>query len=554
MLESLHISNYALIDSMDIDFHTGLNIITGETGAGKSIMLGALSLILGGRADTKSVCSSNRKSIIEAVFVPGNYPALKALCLENDIDWDDTRCILRREINASTGRSRAFVNDSPVPLGKLSEVALMLVDIHSQHQNQLLTHHDFQLRVIDSLADNGGRLREHMRRYSAFRDAVKRLKAAQAALAKSRDDEEFMRYQLDQLVQLDLEEGEQEELERERDLLENISDIKASLTTAINALDNDEGGAIDGVRTAADAVEGTDSLLNPSEKIAERLSDILIDLNDILSSLQNSESELQADPARLEWIEERLDRIYTLQQRHKASSVAELIKVRDSLTAKIDAIDNSDELIRDLTAEARRLQALARESAAELSQARGEAAAQFAVELTERATPLGMKNLRVEILVEPADLTSTGADRIDFRFAFNKNQEPVPVGNGASGGEISRLMLTIKAIIASRMALPSIIFDEVDTGVSGDVANRMGAMMRDISESLQVIAITHLPAVASKGDHHYKVYKLDDDQSTHTRIRHLDNDERVAEIATMLSGNPADPAARANAEALLANK
>lgn len=553
MLESLHISNYALIDEVNIDFHPGLNIITGETGAGKSIMLGALSLILGGRADTRSVRATSRKSVIEAVFVPGHYPALQRFCEENDIDWDDTRCILRREINASTGRSRAFVNDSPVPLAKLSGAAMLLIDIHSQHQNQLLSRPEFQLKVIDSLADNADKLREHARRYAAFREAVRRLKAAQAAQARSRDDEEYMRYQLDRLASLNLTPGEQEELERERDLLSNLSDIKEALARAIAALDNDEGGALDGLREAADAVDSLGQLLDPEEKIQERLADMVIDLADITNSLRNADADLQADPVRLEAVEQRLNGIWEMQHRHKVDSVEALIAIRDDLENKLAALDNSDEHLRELTREARRLQNLAKESAAALTEARLASAEKFAGELTETAAPLGMKNLRVEILVTPADMTSSGADRVDFRFAFNKNQTPIPVGEGASGGEISRLMLSIKSIIASRMELPSIIFDEVDTGVSGDVANRMGVMMRRISKSLQVIAITHLPAVAAKGEHHYKVYKQDDETATHTRIKPLDPEERIAELATMLSGRPDDEAARANARALLEN-
>lgn len=554
MLESLHISNYALIDEVNIDFHPGLNIITGETGAGKSIMLGALSLILGGRADTRSVFTASRKSVIEAVFAISDYPALRQYCDDNDIEWDDSRCILRREISASTGRSRAFVNDSPVPLSKLSAVAMLLVDIHSQHQNQLLSRPEFQLKVIDSLAGNSVRLQEHARRYQAFREAVRHLKAAQTALARSRDDEEYMRYQLEQLSALSLTEGEQEELERQRDVLSNLSDIRDRLREALEALDNEDGtGALDSLRTASDAVGPLDEVLDADDNLPERLDNAVIEIDDIAETLRRVSSGLHADPAELDRIEQRLSAIYSLQRRHRVDTVEALIELQNKLEHKLDALDNSDDTLRSLAREARRLQALAKESAAALTTARREAAARFAGELTEVATPLGMKNLRVDIAVEDADLSATGADKVDFRFAFNKNQQPIPVGSGASGGEISRLMLSIKSIIASRMDLPSIIFDEIDTGVSGDVANRMGDMMRRISGSLQVIAITHLPAVAAKGAHHYKVYKQDDDTSTHTHIRLLTHGERVAELALMLSGNPDDEAARANALSLLDN-
>ena len=551
MLESLHISNYALIDEVNIDFHGGLNIITGETGAGKSIMLGALSLILGGRADTRSVRTASRKSVIEAVFAIDDYPALRSYCDANDIEWDDTRCILRREISAATGRSRAFVNDSPVPLSKLSGVAMLLVDIHSQHQNQLLSQPEFQLQVIDSLASNHARLHDHAVRYQAFRDAARKMKMAQAALAKSRDDEEYMRYQLEQLTELDLYEGEQEELERQRDVLSNLADIKRHLGDALEALDGDDGGALDGLRTASDAVDSLDSVLDDDDNLPERLDNAIIEIDDIAETLRRANSNLHADPAALDRIEQRLGNIYSLQRKHRVDSVEALMEIQGKLQKKLDALDNSDETLRALSREARRLHALAKESAAEISAARHEAAERFAADLTAAAMPLGMKNLRVDIAVSPAELSSTGSDRVDFLFAFNKNQQPISVASGASGGEISRLMMSIKSIIASKMALPSIIFDEIDTGVSGDVAHRMGDMMRRIAGSLQVIAITHLPAVAAKGAHHYKVYKEDDEMSTHTYIRPLSDDERVAELALMLSGNADDEAARANAISLL---
>ncbi len=551
MLESLHISNYALIDEVNIDFHTGLNIITGETGAGKSIMLGALSLILGGRADTRSVRTASRKSVIEAVFAIDDYPALRSYCDANDIEWDDTRCILRREISAATGRSRAFVNDSPVPLSKLRGVAMLLVDIHSQHQNQLLSQPEFQLQVIDSLASNHARLHDHAVRYQAFRDAARKMKMAQAALAKSREDEEYMRYQLEQLTELDLYEGEQEELERQRDVLSNLADIKRHLGDALEALDGDDGGALDGLRTASDAVDSLDSVLDDDDNLPERLDNAIIEIDDIAETLRRANSNLHADPAALDRIEQRLGSIYSLQRKHRVDSVEALMEIQGKLQKKLDALDNSDETLRALSREARRLHALAKESAAEISAARHEAAERFAADLTAAAMPLGMKNLRVDIAVSPTELSSTGSDRVDFLFAFNKNQQPISVASGASGGEISRLMLSIKSIIASKMALPSIIFDEIDTGVSGDVAHRMGDMMRRIAGSLQVIAITHLPAVAAKGAHHYKVYKEDDEMSTHTYIRPLSDDERVAELALMLSGNADDEAARANAISLL---
>ncbi|WP_297071830.1 DNA repair protein RecN [uncultured Duncaniella sp.] len=553
MLESLHISNYALIDLIDIRFHEGFNVITGETGAGKSIILGALSLLLGSRADTRVVTNPEAKSVIEAVFTVDGYPSLKEFCLREDIEWDDERCILRREISPA-GRSRAFVNDSPVPLVKLREVSMHLVDIHSQHQNQLLATPDFQLDVIDTLAGNAGRLRNYRLRYNSLREAVKRLKVMRARVEKSREDEEFTRYQLEQLEELDLQPGEQPELERERDVLNNLSTIKAALAKAVGALDGDEGGALGMVDCAAEACEEIEEVLEASDNIGERLESVRIEISDIAATLSSIDENLGADPATLNAIEERLSAIYSLCHKHHVENADGLIELRDSLRAKLKALDNSDGMIEELEREARRAKALAKESALEISAARKQAAERFGKRLAEVAMPLGMKNLRCEIRVSPADMTATGMDVVEFMVAFNKNQPLMPVGTTASGGEISRLMLSIKSIIASSMQLPSIIFDEIDTGVSGDVANRMGVMMRDISRTIQVTTITHLPQVASKGAHQYRVYKEDDEHSTHTRISLLTDEERVRSIASMLGGSEIDEAAIAAARSLLSQK
>ncbi|WP_300504806.1 DNA repair protein RecN [uncultured Duncaniella sp.] len=553
MLESLHISNYALIDLIDIRFHEGFNVITGETGAGKSIILGALSLLLGSRADTRVVTNPEAKSVIEAVFTVDGYPSLKEFCLREDIEWDDERCILRREISPA-GRSRAFVNDSPVPLVKLREVSMHLVDIHSQHQNQLLATPDFQLDVIDTLAGNAARLRNYRLRYNSLREAVKRLKVMRARVEKSREDEEFTRYQLEQLEELDLQPGEQPELERERDVLNNLSTIKAALAKAVGALDGDEGGALGMVDCAAEACEEIEEVLEASDNIGERLESVRIEISDIAATLSSIDENLGADPATLNAIEERLSAIYSLCHKHHVENADGLIELRDSLRAKLKALDNSDGMIEELEREARRAKALAKESALEISAARKQAAERFGKRLAEVAMPLGMKNLRCEIRVSPADMTATGMDVVEFMVAFNKNQPLMPVGTTASGGEISRLMLSIKSIIASSMQLPSIIFDEIDTGVSGDVANRMGVMMRDISRTIQVTTITHLPQVASKGAHQYRVYKEDDEHSTHTRISLLTDEERVRSIASMLGGSEIDEAAIAAARSLLSQK
>jgi len=550
VLESLHISNYALIDRIDILFHEGFNVITGETGAGKSIILGALSLILGGRADSRVVADPSSKSIIEAVFTVDGYDALKDYCLQTDIELDDERCILRREV-APAGRSRAFVNDSPVPLSKLQAVAMRLIDIHSQHQNQLLATPEFQLMVIDTLAGNEHRLKEYSSRYNSLRDAVRRLKAMRQRVEKSKEDEEFTRYQLEQLEELALSQGEQEELENEREVLTNLTAIKNALDRAIASLTGDDTNAVDLIDTAIDACDELDGVLSEEDDVPSRLESAKIEISDIASSLENVNERLAADPGRLEAVEERLNSIYSLCHKHHLNNGDELLILRDNLRAKLRELDNSDDMVAELEKEARRAKALAKETAVEISNSRKEEAKKFSAHLRDTAMPLGMKNLQVDVVGDPADMGPTGIDSVQFMVAFNKNQNLMPVGATASGGEISRLMLSIKTIIASRMSLPSILFDEIDTGVSGDVANRMALMMREISKSIQVTTITHLPQVAAKGDTQYRVYKEDDDHATHTRINQLTPEQRVNAIAEMLGGATVDDAARQAAISLL---
>lgn len=550
MLESLHISNYALIDNLDIDFHNGFNIITGETGAGKSIILGALSLILGGRADTKVIRNNERKSVIEAIFSIKDYPSLKKICDENDIEWDDLQCILRREI-APNGRSRAFVNDSPVSLSQLSDIAIQLVDIHSQHQNLLLASPDYQLNIIDNLAGNNDRLKEYYHLYQEYVNAVRQLKETRRAIEKGVADEDFARFQLEQLEEMNLVAGEQEDLEREREILSNMTSIKETLYSALEALTNGKSNVLSLLNNAVDDCEDLENVLEDENNLTERLETARIEIQDIAETLSQYDSNLNADPQELERIEDRLNKIYSLEHKHRVSTVDELIAIRDNLQKRLDAIDNSDYAIEQLEKQAKQAYKMALSAAKEISKHRQDEANSFAKLLKERALPLGMKNLQCEIKTTPIEISSTGIDKIEFLFAFNKNQQLMPVGNTASGGEISRLMLSIKTIIANKMQLPSIIFDEVDTGVSGDIANSMGEMMQSIAQNIQVLAITHLPQVASKGNHHYKVFKEDDETSTLTRIKELSIEERVDELALMLSGSTINEAARANARSLL---
>lgn len=553
MLNSLHISNYALIDNIDIRFHAGLNIITGETGGGKSIILGALSLLLGERADLRSIGNSERKSVIEAEFDIKDNVGLRNYCRGNDIEADDDVMIMRREISP-TGRSRSFINDTPVRLEDMKEVGLRLVDIHSQHQNQLLSSPDFQLRIIDSLADNGKSLNEFSELYSSYKTALHKLKATKSAIAKDRENADFMQFQLQRLDELDLQPGEADTLEAEREQIAEAADARERFNEVMIALSAGETNALSLLSDATGALENILVHLPVEAEVKERLDNMMTELADIADTIEEAASAFPADlSSDLEAIERRLRRIEDVKDRQGVASADELIQVRTRLQSRLQRLEDSENILKELEQEARKAKKLAVEQVARITAARKRAAEEFAAVLRETAMPLGMKNLVCEIAVEPTDMSATGADNIEFRFAFNKNQVPVAVGSVASGGEISRMMLSIKSIIAHRMSLPTVIFDEVDTGVSGDVADRMGRMMRDIGENIQVITITHLPQVAAKGEHHFKVFKHDTDTSTVTHIKELSRAERTDELALMLSGDSTNPASRAAAEELLAS-
>lgn len=550
MIASLHISNYALISAIDITFGQGLNIITGETGSGKSIILGALSLLLGGRADLKAVRDTSKKSVIEAHFKITGYSGLKEIFAANDIDYDPDTCILRRELTTSA-RSRAFINDTPVTLPVLREAAMQLVDIHSQHQNLLLCRPDYQLSIIDSLARTAPLLDEYKAAYDAYRAALKKYTATRDMITRNRADAEYISFQLDRLKEINLRPGEQAELEQQREMLANISTIKEDLTVALEALNGAEPCVLSLLDRAASAMSRLSDVLPDADSLCERLQSAHIELRDIADSLSEYDSDLNADPAMLERVEDRLSKIYSLETMHHVDDSDALIALRDNLASRLNAIRNADTTLDELTAAAKLAKRTATTLATRLSEERKAQAADFASELKERAVPLGMKNLRCEILISQGKLSPSGIDTADFRFAFNKNQPLMPVSDTASGGEISRLILVIKSIVSERMQLPTVIFDEVDTGVSGDVALRMARLMKQISASSQVIAITHLPQVAAMGDEHFRVYKEDDDTSTNTLIRRLSPEERKQEIALMLSGSASNASALDTAEGLL---
>lgn len=549
MIKTLSISNYALIENLKLDFTSGLNIVTGETGAGKSIMLGALSMLFGNRADTRVVTDKAKKSAVEAVFDISAYRSIKSIIEANDIEWDENELILRREINPA-GRSRSFINDTPVQLTLLREVAVHLVDIHSQHQNLLLATPEYQLSLIDTLLPDKSVKEKYAQAYDNYRTALRKYQITKRAVESGRAEVEYYRFQLQKLAELNPQAGEQEELEQERDVLANAGDIKEALRKALSLFGDDDGNVVDMLRSATAEIESLSSLPD-AESLAERIDSLRIEANDIAETLESLENRIEANPARLEQVEERLSEIYEMQRKFEVDTIEGLLALREELELKVDAIDNGDERVKMLATKAKIAKKEATAVAAELSLQRAEVAKQFAKMLCDNAIPLGMKNLKVDIALTPSELSPTGADNVEFLFAFNKNQPLMPVKDTASGGEISRLMLTVKAIVADKIQLPSIIFDEIDTGVSGDVANRMGEMMKDISQRIQVIAITHLPQVASKGDAHYKVFKEDSELRTHTYVKPLDIEGRISELALMLSGDSANAAARATAQSLL---
>ena len=553
MLNKLSIHNYALINQIDIDFKDGLSVITGETGAGKSIILGALSMILGGRADTKSIGNADKKSIIEATFYVENDAEIDKFCTSNDIDrFEDNNFILRREISSS-GRSRAFINDTPVTLQQLRDAAIRLIDIHSQHQNLLIADAKYQLQIIDSIANNINELNEYKTQFKKYIEIRNRLNQRKIEISKNKENEEFLRFQFDQLQKIAPKENEQEELERKYEVLSNAESIKDDLRHIVNTLSDNE----DSVLSQISALKSVINRLNldlfnaESNDIKPRFESLYLELKDIAEQFGDYLSEVDSDPKELQLIEHRLNLIYEANRRFNVNNENELLKIKVDIESQLASIDNSDDDISALEQKKKSEGIKLKELADKLSQTRIKAVDQFSSELIEMAKPLGMSNIKFSALVSQNKLTIDGQDSIEFLCSFNKNQSLNPISKVASGGEMSRIMLCIKAIIANCMQLPTIIFDEIDTGVSGDIADRMGEMMKEISDKIQVITITHLPQVASKGLSHYKVYKTDNEQYTTTNIKELSTEERIEELAQMLSGSKINEAAILNAQSLL---
>ncbi len=554
MLTQLFIKNFALIDELNVDFHNGFSVITGETGAGKSIILGALGMILGQRADAKLIKNGAAKCIVEAHFNLEKYD-FQQFFTDNDIEYDASDSIIRREISAA-GKSRAFVNDTPVQLAVLKSLGEQLVDIHSQHQNLLLQKEDFQLNVVDTIAQNQKELNSYRQLFNDLRDSQQALSQLKHDIEENLRDADYIRFQLQELEKAKLTEDLQEQLEQESNTLSHSEDIKNSLFTANELLNGDDNGIVNQIRKVTQSLHSIASVFPSIEELYERVDSSHIELKDIAEELSSIAESIEYNPARLEEVNSRLDHIYALEQKFHVTSTKELLTIKAELESKISNIDNSDEQLSILQAKVNALNEQCTEAAAKLTATRIKAAKTIEKEMLSRLIPLGIPNVRFEVSVSPApQLTTTGTDKLQFLFSANKNTQLQPVAQVASGGEIARVMLALKAMISGKVKLPTIIFDEIDTGVSGKIAQKMAAIMQEMGNNeRQVISITHLPQIAALGTHHYKVYKEEDRNTTTSHIIQLSQQQRINEIAQMLSGDNITDAAITNAKELLTHK
>ncbi len=554
MLQSIHIQNYALIEMLDIDFHPGFSVITGETGAGKSIILGAIGLLLGQRADIKAIKKDANKCIVEAHFNIAPYQ-LESFFEEHEMEYDAQECILRRELYAS-GKSRAFINDSPASLAQMKELGEKLVDVHSQHQNLLLNHEDFQLNVLDILAHNEKELTEYKQLYANYKQTCNQLNELIDQAEKSRQDEDYIRFQLKQLDEANLQEGEQTELEQEAETLSHAEDIKAALYKADQILSSNEMSLLSATKECMQTLQGLSKVYTPSQEWTNRLESCYIELKDLSHEIANASEDVEFNPTRLDYVNERLNLIYSLQQKHHLSTVEELIALTEDYRKQLDNITSFDDRIAELTFQKDNLYNKVIKQASILTQLRQKAAKEVEEQMQHLLVPLGMPNVRFAVeMTLRNEPVSKGMDSVSFLFSANKNGTLQQVSSIASGGEIARVMLSLKAMIAGAVKLPTIIFDEIDTGVSGSIAEKMALIMQEMGQAdRQVISITHLPQIAARGTTHYKVYKEDTDTGTNSHIRQLNNEERINEIAHMLSGATLTEAALNNAKALLNNE
>lgn len=550
MLKQLYIKNFTLIDELNISLYPGFSVITGETGAGKSIILGAIGLLLGNRADSKAIKAGRDRCVIEAHFDLSRY-GMQKFFDDNDIDYDADDTIIRRELTAA-GKSRAFINDTPVPLTRMRELGEQLVDIHSQHQNLLLQKEDFQLNVVDIIAQDADQLKVYQKEYDAYRKAKELLEELKAEIAKNRENEEFMRFQHKELDDANLQEGELEQLEQEAETLSHSEDIKTALFEADNALSGDDDSILDKLKNATHQLENICDVYPSMADVAGRMQSSYIELKDIAQEISSSVDHVEFDPNRLDAINTRLDKLYTLQQKFHVETVTELIATRDSIAEQLAHIDNGDEDIEEKEKEVAALLAKAEKQATLLTSIRQKSAKAIEKEMKGRLIPLGIPNVRFEIAFADKPLSGNGADKVSFLFSANKSTQLQPVSQVASGGEIARVMLSLKAMISGAVKLPTIIFDEIDTGVSGKIAEKMADIMEEMGlQNRQVLSITHLPQIAAKGSHHYKVLKEETENGTISHMKELSNQERIEEIAQMLSGSDITQAALANAKELL---
>lgn len=568
MIRSLHIEHYALIDQLDISWHSGFSVITGETGAGKSIILGAIGLLLGERmkgqplpppspqgegAQGGEKSSSRSKCVIEAEFELSDELADEDFFLQNDLDFDGRHCIIRRELTAE-GKSRAFINDTPVNLSLLKEIGGQLIDIHSQHQNLLLGKEDFQLNTLDILAHDAEELKDYCGRYSHYLTTRQQLQEAKERAQSSHEQEDYLRFQANQLAEAALKEDEQEELEAEQEMLSHAEEIKEGLYEAQSCLNADEeGNTLQRIKQAVASLQNVNHVFSQMEELTQRLDSCYIELKDIADEIGQKADEVEYDPQRLEQVNERLDTLYSLQKKHHVDSVAELIALQKELEQQLALIDNSEEHIAALERELNAAKEAVLVQARKLTEMRQGAKKVLEQDIVSRLVALGMPNVRFEVnLTQTAEPGWKGMDKVEFLFSANKNVPTQPLSQIASGGEIARVMLSLKALIANAVKLPTIIFDEIDTGVSGKIAEQMALMMQEMGEQgCQVVSITHLPQIAAKGQHHYKVYKEEGANATLTHITELTEAQRIEEIAHMLSGATLTEAALNNAKELL---
>ena len=552
MLKHLYIKNFTLIDELDISLYEGFSVITGETGAGKSIILGAIALLLGQRADSKTIKQGAEKCVIEANFDLSRYN-MQPFFDENDIEYDAGDCIIRRELTAA-GKSRAFINDTPVALSMLKELGDMLMDVHSQHQNLLLNKQDFQLEVVDIIADDAAQLAKYQNTYTEFVKAEKELSEMTLAIERNRENHDFLKFQFEELENTKLQEGEQEELEQRSETMEHSEDIKSALYTTDNALSAEQVGVIQSLRSSLSALRSIESVYPEVSELIERIDSSYIDLKDISQEISSLLESVDFDPAELDQINSRLDRIYELEKKYHVETVEELISKRDELHQQLAAIENGDESLDALKARRDELESKARKEANALTKLRTKSAKTIEAEMQKRLIPLGMPHVRFSIQLTPIELGQNGADKVSFLFSANTSTPLQPVSQVASGGEIARVMLSLKAMISGAVKLPTIIFDEIDTGVSGKTAEMMAQIMKEMGgHGRQVISITHLPQIAALGSVHYKVEKNETASGTTSKMRQLDADERIREIAQMLSGSDVTEAAIQNAKELLKN-